>query len=143
MWSDSKRAQAQLARLETLLKEHLATLRTELPQRLSREQIAGSEFLTLKLDGSLIPWDEAPVADLSEEHKKQLDKLAEVLKTKTLTVSLGIRDGYLLLSVGDTSAQLLKQSWTPPSSNRRFPVKFPPKLRLGKTPDEISLGIDR
>lgn len=104
--SDAKRAEAVLARLEAIVRKLLEEHLPDVGKRLTRERIGGAEFLTLKLDGTLIPWDEAPARQLGEEQRERFDKLAEVLKKKTLVVSLGIRDGYLLLSLGDTNEHL-------------------------------------
>src|SRR5262249_14160221 len=57
--TDTKRAQAQLKRLEELLGQ-VAVLK----DRLKRGQVAGGEFLTLTLDGRMVPWDEVPFKDL-------------------------------------------------------------------------------
>jgi hypothetical protein len=104
--SDTKRGETVLARLEAIVHKQLEEHQPDINKRLTRERVGGAEFLTLRLDGSLIPWDQAPARQLGEEQRERLDKLAEVFKKKTLVVNLGIRDGYLLLSVGDTSEHL-------------------------------------
>jgi hypothetical protein len=104
--TDVARADAQIARLETLVNAELDK-HAGWKGRLTREKIGGSEFLTLKLDGSLLPWDQLPPND-NAQAKDAIDKVIEKLKARTLTISLGIREGYLLLSIGETSEQLAK-----------------------------------
>ena len=46
------------------------SINPRLAAHLQRDQIAGHEFLTLRLDGSMIPWDkirEEPTEDIDEE----------------------------------------------------------------------------
>ena len=102
--TDTKRAQTQLSRLETLLTQIL-TKEPELKKRFRREQIGGSQFLTLRLDGTLVPWEEVR-RELSELDEDQVDKLIALAKKKTLTISLGLRGDYLLLSIGANNKHL-------------------------------------
>ena len=102
--TDTKRAQAQLARLETLMTQALIE-EPKLQKRFRREKIAGSEYLTLRLDGTLIPWEEAR-REATAIDPAQLDKLIALAKKKTLIISLGVRDDYLLLSIGANNTRL-------------------------------------
>jgi len=104
--TDTVKAEAQIARLEKLANAELDK-HDAWKGRLKREKIGGGEILTLKLDGSLLPWDELPPTD-NAEAKAAIDKVSEKLKARTLTISLGIREGYLLLSIGETTEQLAK-----------------------------------
>ncbi|MCI0359971.1 MAG: hypothetical protein L0211_15950 [Planctomycetaceae bacterium] len=104
--TDLTRTEAQIARLEKLANAELDK-HAQWKGRLIREKIGGSEFLTLKLDGSLLPWDQIPPPD-DAESKAAMDKVIEKLKSRTLTISLGIREGYLLLSIGETTEQLAR-----------------------------------
>lgn len=101
---DAKRAEKQLARLEKLIGDSLAD-QPELKMRLKREKLAGAEFLSMYLDGTLIPWDAIPPDDVAKD-KEAIEKLAARIKKMTLVISIGVRDGYLLLSIGDTSDHL-------------------------------------
>ena len=78
--TDTKRAQTQLSRLETLLTQIL-TKEPELKKRFRREQIGGSQFLTLRLDGTLVPWEEVR-RELSELDEDQVDKLIALAKNE-------------------------------------------------------------
>ena len=100
-------AQEQLARLEELLLMGIAQLAErddELPDlegRLERITVGDDEFLTLRLDGSLVPWNEID-RDLDTIGSSTDDyaDLIEALKEKELLISLGVRDGYALLALG-------------------------------------------
>jgi hypothetical protein len=108
---DAKRAEAQLARLEKVLLEQLEAV-PEVKARFVRDKIGETEFLTLKLDGSLIPWDQLQ-ADAEPENKAQAEKFAEKLKKKTFVMHLGIRDGYFLFSIGDSDEHIRKLGQSP------------------------------
>lgn len=99
-------AEAQLKRLEELLQGVLAQT-PQLKGRLKREKVAGGEFLTFTLDGSMVPWQEIPFKRF-EEKPGQFDALQKSLRQMKLTISFGIRDGYLLLSIGESNKQLTR-----------------------------------
>lgn len=72
-----------------------------LKNRLATKSIHGSPFLTLTLDGTMIPWDE--MGDNVPVEIRQ--KLQTELSKATFTISLGVLENYVLLAVGpDTSA---------------------------------------
>jgi hypothetical protein len=104
--SKADRAQAQLKRLEELAKT-LAKKEPRLKGRLKWQKVKDNNFLTLQLDGGLVPWDEIPFKDF-EEKEGQYDPLIKKLKQLKLTFALGIRDGYLLLSLGESTAPLTR-----------------------------------
>jgi hypothetical protein len=104
--SNQQAAQSQIDRLEKLLadvftqNEQLKSLK----DRLKRETIGEGSFLNLDLDGSLIPWDELPEDAREKLGEKGRDAIAKL----KLTISVGIRDGYLLFATG-TSIDKLKE----------------------------------
>jgi hypothetical protein len=103
--ADTKRAEAQLKRLETLL----TNLETQLPPlngRVKKMKLAGASFLTLSLDGSMVPWQLLPIKNF-EVKEGEFDELLKKLEQLRLTFAVGIRDGYLLVSIGQ-STDLLK-----------------------------------
>jgi len=109
--NDTERAAGQLDRLEDLIRDALAEEDEELAgdilKRLKREKVAGGDFLTLSLDGKLIPWDEIKdEADLDAQGRELLEKIIPVLNKKTLVISLGIYKEYVLLSFGDSHAHI-------------------------------------
>jgi hypothetical protein len=103
--SDAQRGERQLNAVHSLVRELLDEHASELSPHLQREQIAGHEFLTLRLDGSMIPWDELreQAEDVGDE---QFDKWRTLMSDKTLVVALGIVDKFVLLSLGDSTKHL-------------------------------------
>ena len=103
---DEKRAQTQIKRLEILA--GLALKRNpDLKDRLKREDIGGASFLTFELDGSMIPWDEVPWDEIEAEEGEYAD-VREKLAEATLQIQLGVLNGYLMLSIGESGEHLEK-----------------------------------
>jgi hypothetical protein len=100
------RAEAQLKRLEQLLKA-VASHQPELKGRVKNTKVGEQTFLTLNLDGGMVPWDQIHL-DQVEQEAGQADELVKQLKQQKLVVAVGIREGYLLLSVGDSTAPIAK-----------------------------------
>ena len=101
---DGERAERQLDAVHSLVRNLLDEHRPELSPHLQRDQIGGHEFLTLRLDGSMIPWDE-----IREEAKRTTRKSSNgrsCVSDKTLAVALGVTDEFVLLSVGDSTDHL-------------------------------------
>ncbi len=96
-----KPLQDQLARLEKL--GQMLGQNPIFKDRFQKTKIAGNDFLTLRLDGQMIPWDHIPLRDF-EDNAGQFDELVKKLKDMKLTISIGARDGYLLLAVGEGTA---------------------------------------
>ncbi len=102
--SDTQPAITQIARLETLLKQVIEAKRPDLKDRVTRQAIGDASFLTLKLDGTLVPWNNIlEKADLDDDAR---DQLAIKLQKATLNISLGVYQDYLLLSFGEDDSQL-------------------------------------
>jgi hypothetical protein len=104
--SKTDHAQAQLKRLETLVKGVMKS-HPEFKGRFERAKVAGRDFLTLTFDGSMVPWEEISFKDV-EEKPGESAALVKKLKQLKLTLSLGIRDNYLLVSVGESPELLGK-----------------------------------
>ncbi len=102
--SNVQRAQDQLKRLEALVNGVLAQ-QPALQPRFSREQIGGGDFLTFRLDGTLIPWSQV-LQDAQGIDQQQLQKMVEKVSAMTLVVSIGVRDSYLLVSIGSDNKHL-------------------------------------
>lgn len=103
---NAKKAESQVKRLETLL-EGLVALVPKLEGRLKRVKIGDGSFLTLSLDGDMIPWDDIDWKDL-EEKPGEFDGLRKNLKKLKLTLSLGVRGDFLLFALG-SAADGIKQ----------------------------------
>ncbi|MDX1948353.1 MAG: hypothetical protein SFU86_23390 [Pirellulaceae bacterium] len=99
--SDPKLADPQLAQLEGMLTE-FTQMQPGWQGRLAKETIGGGQFLTLRLDGSLLPWEMIGPAD----NPQRFAQVVEALKKLPLVVSLGVRHGYLLLAIGETNDHL-------------------------------------
>src|SRR5262249_15332002 len=101
---DAKRARAQLDRLEKLL----GGLAEQVPQmkgRVKTTRVGGASFLTVAVDGKMVPWEQVPL-DKVEKKQGEFDDLVKKLQTLKLTVALGVRDDYLLFSMGQSTAPL-------------------------------------
>ena len=74
-------------------------------QRFAREKIGSAEFLTLRLDGSLVPW---PMVTQSAQgvDPQQMEQLVTKLSALKLVISIGLRDKYLIVSIGDDNKHL-------------------------------------
>jgi len=102
--SDDERANFQLQRLESIVR--LAFIQApELAERFERQKIGDGDFLTLNLDGSLIPWDELDLEEIEFE-QGEFDELREKLEDLTLVISVGIRDDFLLFSIAESTEHL-------------------------------------
>jgi hypothetical protein len=102
--SKVERAEAQLKRLEAMLNA-LGDQMPQLKSRLKRAKIGGGDFLTLTLDGSLVPWQRIPFKDY-EQQPGEFDALVKKLTDLKLTIALGVRGQYLMLSLGEGTAGL-------------------------------------
>ncbi|HTU19384.1 MAG TPA: hypothetical protein VMG10_15090 [Gemmataceae bacterium] len=98
---NAKKAKAQIDRLETLL-QALAGFQPMLQDRVKRVKVGDSSFLTMSFDGNMIPWDEIDWKDV-EEAAGEFDGVRKNLKKLKLTISLGVRDDFLLFSIGSTT----------------------------------------
>jgi len=102
--TDTQRAAEQLEGLYAL-----GTMAFEpnpmLKGRFRKTTIDGHEYLTLSLDGKMVPWEELPMEDLERLPMEEgtAEKVIARLKEMTLVVALGIRDDYLLLSIGNST----------------------------------------
>jgi len=97
---DAKKALAQIKRLEKPLAKQL-----EDNDKLKGKLKLKGNFLSLQVDGSIIPWDDVPL-NMIEQKKGEFDDVIKHIKKMTLTVSLGVMDGYLLLGMTSTLADL-------------------------------------
>jgi hypothetical protein len=94
--SKTETAESQLKRLESLLKDILH-------ERFKKAKLRGSDFLTVRIDGSTIPWDENPFLG-----GDQFADIVKALKNLKVTISLGVSDGYLLLAIGESTSGVEK-----------------------------------
>jgi hypothetical protein len=99
--ANAKKAEAQIKRLETHLNA-FAAQEPMLEGRVKRVKVGTGDFLTLNLDGSMLPWDPATITDLAEA-AGEFDGVVKQLKAIKLTLALGVRDQFLLFSFGPST----------------------------------------
>jgi hypothetical protein len=104
---DKERAKRELGEVHSLLRNLLDEEQPDLASHLQKDDIGGHEFLTLRLDGTMIPWDQAreEAKDLDDE---QFEKLKTFISKHKLVVALGVTDEFVLLSIGESSDHLEK-----------------------------------
>lgn len=104
---DKERAKRELSEVHSLLRNLLDEEQPELASHLQKDDIGGHEFLTLRLDGSMIPWDQ-----IREEGKQfddeQFEKIRGFVSKHKLVLALGVTDEFVLLSVGESTEHLEK-----------------------------------
>lgn len=103
--SDTAPAKRQLVRLETLINGQLEQAPPEIAKRFGRSTIGEGEFLTLNLDGSLVPWDQVPFDELDLD-ESDVEKLVEKAKQLTAVISIGVIRDYLVISIGESTSNL-------------------------------------
>lgn len=104
--SEAARAEEQFKRLDTLLTERLEN-NPRMKGRIKRTKLGTGDFLTISFDGAMIPWKEIPFKEL-EATEGEFDDLVKKIKQMKLVVSLGIRDNYVLLGMGESTSMLAK-----------------------------------
>jgi hypothetical protein len=104
--ADSKRAENQIKRLEAFADALTASL-PKLKGHVKRAKVGDASFLTLTIDGSQVPWD-AIAWDKVEDKPGEFKALRAKLKAMTLTISLGVHHGYLMLGIGASADHLAR-----------------------------------
>jgi hypothetical protein len=104
---DKDRAKRELDEVHSLLRNVLDEHQPDLAAHLQREQIGGHEFLTLRLDGSMIPWEQIreKAHDIEEE---QFNEIRDAISKQTIVIALGVEDEFVVLSIGSSTDQLEK-----------------------------------
>jgi hypothetical protein len=102
------RAVEAVGKLEGLL--NLLTLAApQMAGKIKRTTVAESEFLTISVDGGMVPWDEIRGQfESGDVRKEDVDKVVARLKKMTLVIALGLRKDYLLLEIGPTTELLAR-----------------------------------
>jgi hypothetical protein len=102
-------AKEELAKLEVFASMMLET-NDKTKGHFKKTKIDGHDYLVLNLDGGMVPWDLLPLEKLKEMEAEEGDaqKVVNRLKELKLVVALGLRDNYLLVSIG-SSADCLKK----------------------------------
>jgi hypothetical protein len=106
---DEERAVIHIGKLEGFL-GLLTLMQPQFAGRVIRQEVGDSQFLTLTVDGEMIPWDEVPLDDLREVEANEgdVDKVVEKIKELELVVAFGVCEGYLMVAVTDSVESLAK-----------------------------------
>jgi len=96
-------AEPALKRIEALLKPELDKV-PQLKDRLKWEKVGDGNFLVLAVDGSKMPWEEWQ-PELKQPGMQGWLKKYKELK---LSISMGVRGKYLLMSIGPTTDLVAK-----------------------------------
>ena len=97
-----------LAKEELAQLEAFATIMLESNEKtkghFKKTKVGDHEYLVLNLDGGMVPWDLLPLEKLKEMEAEEGDaqKVIDRLKELKLVVALGLRDNYLLVSIGSS-----------------------------------------
>ena len=96
-------AKEQLIKLETIGNIVLES-NEQTKGHFKKTKVGDYEYLVLELDGGMVPWDELPMDKLKEMEAKEGDvqKIIDRLKESKLVIALGVRDNYLLSSIGSS-----------------------------------------
>ena len=96
-------ANEALIKLETILNVSMEAL-PQLKGHLNRETIGDDDFLVLRLDGTMIPWDKFPREKLVEvvDNQADLDKFIEHVKKMEFVLAMGVHDKDLIISWGSS-----------------------------------------
>lgn len=106
---DTDLAKEELIKLETFANLLLES-NEQTKGRFKKTKFAGHYYLVLTLDGAMIPWDEASLERFEALEAKEGDvqKIVDQIKKSKLVIALGVRDGYLLVSIGRSLEYLEK-----------------------------------
>ena len=105
--SDPTKVARQLVRLHGLIEEGLKGDGMEMfAERFTAERIGKHPFLSIQLDGEMIPWEEAEFGALPADKQILAERAMKIVKKKTLTAALGVWNDYLIVSIGDNHDHL-------------------------------------
>ncbi|HEV8062870.1 MAG TPA: hypothetical protein VGP68_23525 [Gemmataceae bacterium] len=99
--NDETAAKAQLKRLEELVKSLPLPPEHPLHKMIVAKTIGGGHFMTFQADGSMVPWDQIPVATF-EEKPGEFKPLFDHLRAQKVRLALGYSHGYVFLTLGDS-----------------------------------------
>jgi hypothetical protein len=102
---DTKKAEAQIKRLEDLIRQVIEMAPPIVRDGFKRVKVGTSSVLNYTLDGSNLPWDEFHIKDY-EEKDGEFDALLQKLKSLKLSISLGVHQGYIVLAIGQSPQDL-------------------------------------
>jgi hypothetical protein len=129
-------AKEALIKLETILNLTLEA-QPMLKGHFKKEKVGNYEYLVLRLDGKMVPWDELPLDEFKElvDDQSDWDKLLDHLKQMNFVLALGLRENCLLVSIG-SSLDCINSL----GSGQRL-IDRPEFVPLGKFVDQRLVGI--
>ena len=101
---DRTLAGEQITKLEAAI-NGISLMVPELGKIVKRQKAGDGDYLTLTVDGGMIPWDQIPLEPFRqlEANKGDLDKVVAKIKTTTFVFALGLRKDYVLLAIGPST----------------------------------------
>ena len=105
--ADENAAKAQLKRLEEMIRGLPLPPDHPLHKMIEAKNIGSGRFITFQADGSMIPWDQIPVANF-EEKPGQFKPLFDHLRAQKLRFALGYARGYMFIVLSDSFSFLEK-----------------------------------
>jgi hypothetical protein len=99
---------ADLAKEELIKLETMCNLLLESNEQtkghFKKTKVGKYEYLVLELDGDMVPWDQVPMDKLAEMEfeKGDFQKIIDKLKDTKIVLALGLRDNYLICSIGSS-----------------------------------------
>ncbi|MEN6449144.1 MAG: hypothetical protein ABFC96_01510 [Thermoguttaceae bacterium] len=115
-------AKEQLTKLETIinLKIQAAGIDEQMRGHFKKTKVGNYEFLVADLNGSMLPWDDAPLDEWKEMESQPGDvqKIVDRVKQMKVVIAIGLRDNYLICSIGPSLERLQKLTEGPRLADR-------------------------
>ncbi len=134
---DTARTEAQLNSLAGIL-SFLSMSVPQLSGRFNQQEVGDYRYWVLSLEGSTIPWEEQlPVEEMKEieQEEGQAQAIIDRLKESKISVALGMRDNFLLVSIGESTEPLASLG------DRRSLAARPELAPLAKFAEERLTGV--
>ena len=105
---------ADLAKEELIKLETMGNILLESNEQtkghFKKSKVGKYDYLVLELDGEMVPWDQVPMDQLKQMELNEGDfqKIIDKLKETKLSIALGVRENYLICSIGSSLEWLEK-----------------------------------
>jgi hypothetical protein len=101
---DRTLAGEEIVKLEAAV-NGLSVMVPALGKIVKRQKAGDGDYLTLTVDGGMIPWEQIPLDPLRqlEAKKGDLDKVVAKIKATTFVFALGLRKDYVLIAIGPST----------------------------------------
>lgn len=111
--TNAAQAIEQLDYLQTVVVDVIKQKRPELESHVQREEITGHPFVTLRLDGSLLPWDQMRSGAENEVDDATFNEWRDLFSQKKFVVAVGVVDDFLLVFAGNSTDYLANLGQSP------------------------------